>query len=191
MAKINILRPEGHVDLSFNPEFVPLYKFVETPSGSEEQASVLIGSIDKTLLDEWRAVTEIGVKPRRLCLDTIIRPIVGKALVMTLNLAHHSRLVRPAHIYDLLLKQPRGEKLTRDGQPGLLITKRRFGNMFVWRIHNGIPMAIRLRYYDKARSHVGQDQMGYAKSGWVVDEVSTDSADFAQRGGRVGYYPVR
>ncbi|MSU73873.1 hypothetical protein EXS56_01905 [Candidatus Kaiserbacteria bacterium] len=170
---------------------MPLYKFVETRPGSEEQASVLIVSIDKTLLEEWRAVTEISVKPRRLCVDTVIRPIPGNELVRTLNLANPSRLIRPAHIYDLLLKQPRGQKLMSDGQPGLLIAKRRFGNAFVWRIHNGIPMAIRLRYYDKTRAHVGTDSMGYPRSGWVIDEVSTESGDFAQQGGRVGYYPVR
>ena len=191
MPNIATLRPEGHVDLSFNPDFVPSYKFVETPDGPQEQVPVLFVSIDGGLLKEWRGVIEVGVKSRRLCLDTIIRPILGKDLVMTLNLAHHSRLVRPAHIYDLLLKQPRGQKLMSNGQPGLLVAKRRFGNMFVWRIHNGIPMAIRLRYYDKTRSHLGQDQMGYVRSGWVVDEVSTDSPDFAQHGGRIGYYLAR
>jgi hypothetical protein len=182
------LRREGEIYFDPIPEFAPLCKFRQ--SEASEQQPVLFAQIHWGLTCHWRGILDLNIQPRRLVMDTMTRAVTGPGLVKDLRLAEPDRFVNHAHIYGLLLLQPRGEDNWPDDTPGLLLPRRRFGNMFVTRVQNGTPMATRLRYYDIERRNLGTDHMGYSRSGWVVDEISIDSPDFAQQGGRVGSYEL-
>ena len=183
------LRREMTVEFPVVAAFIPSLHFSEARDAAERGDGIAFVHIDGRLKERWRSSVEhdAGVGP--LCFDTIVRPTTGRSVISTLKLTE--RLVRFVHIHGSLKMQPRGEKVLQNGRPAPLLVSRRFGVMFVTHIIDNIPFATRLCYYDKARSGEGQDQMGYAKSGWVVDEVSTDSPDFSQPGGRIGYYPLK